>query len=152
MDDYLTKPLQLAELKAALLNWLPISGASASTGATPLRRVAAKRAVDVSVLERLVGSDPSVVLEFLHDFRVSTAKTAPELSAACANQQAGQASEQAHKLKSSARAVGALALGDLCAQMETAGRAGQVEALTALLPIFEKELDAVNSFLDALKR
>ena len=152
MDDYLTKPLQLADLKAALLTWLPSAGAVVPTAATPARRAPASRVVDVSVLERLVGSDPSVVLEFLHDFRLSAAKTAPELSAACANGQAEIAGEQAHKLKSSARAVGALALGDLCAQMETAGRAGQTEPLVALLPIFEKELDALNSFLDALKR
>jgi len=152
MDDYLTKPLQLAELKAALLNWLPNAGALTPAGTAPVRRAPETRAIDVSVLERLVGSDPSVVLEFLQDFRLSTAKTAPELSAACANRHAVQAGEQAHKLKSSARAVGAYALGDLCAQMEMAGRAGQTEALTALLPIFEKELDAVNSFLDALKR
>jgi HPt (histidine-containing phosphotransfer) domain-containing protein len=52
---------------------------------------------------------------------------------------------------SSARAVGGLALGDLCAEMETAGKAGHMETLTTLLPRFEQELDTVNEFLDSLQ-
>jgi HPt (histidine-containing phosphotransfer) domain-containing protein len=102
------------------------------------------------VLESLVGSDPAVVLEFLNGFRVSAAKIAEDLKAACADQQTGQAADQAHKLMSSARAVGALALGDLCAEMETAGKAGHIETLSTLLPRFEQELGAVNEFLDSL--
>ena len=56
----------------------------------------------------------------------------------------------AHKLKSSARSVGALALGELCADMEQAGKAGQVEALTALLSRFEAEMAAVDEYLGSL--
>jgi HPt (histidine-containing phosphotransfer) domain-containing protein len=56
----------------------------------------------------------------------------------------------AHKLKSSARSVGALALGELCVEIEQAGKAGQIEALAALLPRFEAEMAAVDEYLDAL--
>ena len=53
----------------------------------------------------------------------------------------------AYKLKSSARSVGALALGELCAGMEKAGKAGDTETLEALLPRFEQELLSVESFI-----
>ena len=151
MDDYLTKPLQLAALRAALERWLPAAQSSAYAGAKPYRRTPGAKAVDVGVLEGLVGSDPAVVLEFLNDFRTSSARTAPALTAACSSGQPTRAGEQAHKLKSSARAVGALALGELCSQMEAAGRAGSTERLATLLPLFEKELGAVNAYLDSLK-
>ena len=141
MDDYLSKPLQLADLKTALDRWLP----TAAAGPHSLRRAVA---VDVAVLESLIGSDPGVILEFLNDFQVSAAKIALDLKAACAERMPGKASEQAHKLKSSARTVGASALGELCAQIETAGKAGNIDALAALLPMFEQELDAVNAFLN----
>ncbi|TAN53060.1 MAG: Hpt domain-containing protein [Methylococcaceae bacterium] len=72
------------------------------------------------------------------------------LKTACADRQAERVSRQAHRLKASARTVGALALGELCATMEAAGEAGDTAMLTALLPLFEQELDAVNAFLDAL--
>jgi HPt (histidine-containing phosphotransfer) domain-containing protein len=53
----------------------------------------------------------------------------------------------AHKLKSSARSVGALALGELCAGMERAGKAGDTEALAVLLPRLELELADVEHYL-----
>ena len=56
----------------------------------------------------------------------------------------------AHKLKSSSRAVGASALGDLCEQMERVGKGGDTAALTLLLPQFEEELAAVDQYIATL--
>ena len=106
--------------------------------------------VDVGVLKALVGDDPAVIRELLHDFRLSAAERAAELRSACAAGQATATGAAAHKLKSSARSVGALALGELCDAMEQAGKTGQVEALTVLLPRFEAEMAAVNEYLGSL--
>ena len=145
MDEYLSKPVQLAELKVMLEKWLS-AAAEPSPEYNGLSRCTP---LDVSVLKALVGDDPAVIAEFLHDFRLSAAKIAVELKAACGQGQAAQAGALAHKLKSSARSVGALALGELCADMEQAGKAGQVEALIALLSRFEAEMAAVDAYLDA---
>jgi PAS domain S-box-containing protein len=150
MDDYLSKPARLADLKAMLEKWLPSAteaGPDYSGVSTP---VAEPVPVDVSVLEGLVGDDPAVIREFLQDFRLSTAKIAVELKAACHSGQAAQAGAAAHKLKSSARSVGALALGELCAEMEQAGKAGKMETLAGLLPRFEAEMAAVDQYLSSL--
>ncbi len=149
MDDYLSKPLQLSELKASLEAWLPAPASDLQSLGDTVRHSDAVLAVDVSVLERLIGREPEVLSRFLKDFRKSAAKIATELKAACINHQSVQARQQAHKLKSSALSVGALALGELCAEMETAGKAGNIETLTVLLPLFEQELEAVNTFLDS---
>ena len=105
--------------------------------------------VDVKVLEGLVGDDPDVVLDFLQDFQRSADAIARALRGACAAADMSRISAQAHKLKSSACTVGALALGELCAQIEAAGKAGSEDALLMLVPAFERELDAVNRFLDS---
>ncbi len=162
MDDYLSKPVRLADLQAMLEKWLPVaepapanpapacpadaesSGTIKTHGTHP---PCASVPVDVNVLKALVGDDLAVVREFLRDFRVSTAKIAVELKAACHGGQAAQAGALAHKLKSSARSMGALALGELCAAMEQAGKSGQIEALVALLPKFEAETTAVDEYL-----
>jgi CheY-like chemotaxis protein/HPt (histidine-containing phosphotransfer) domain-containing protein len=196
MDDYLSKPVQLVNLKAMLEKWLPVVasvpdvgrdsacvvGASAPynhggvnsvqpkvgnglpTFGVPLagvsRQIGLKPdlqseppdmgtpvAVDVNVLKKLVGDDEEIIRDFLHDFRLSAAKIAVELRAACAAEKAAEAGALAHKLKSSARSVGALALGELCAEMEKSGKADDMAALAALLPRFEHELACVKDFL-----
>jgi CheY-like chemotaxis protein/HPt (histidine-containing phosphotransfer) domain-containing protein len=152
MDDYLSKPVQLVNLKAMLEKWLPLvvfaplsakaaSPASAKTG-TPVP-------VDVNVLKALVGGDDEeIIRDFLHDFCISAAKIAVELRAARTEGRAVQAGALAHKLKSSARSVGALALGEICAEMEQAGKSDDMEALAALLPGFERELAGVEHYLE----
>src|SRR5690606_2953 len=101
MDEYLSKPMQLALLQHALERWLPPAGPDAETPRPP---------VDVEVLKGLVGDDPAVIGEFLMDFRAAARQGAAQIEAACRQGHASAAAEAAHKLKSSARAVGALAL------------------------------------------
>jgi CheY-like chemotaxis protein/HPt (histidine-containing phosphotransfer) domain-containing protein len=152
MDDYLSKPVQLAHLKAILQKWMPPSTATVQMIklATPSAPPAVQKPVDVKVLEQLVGNDPAVIEEFLQDFRVSAAKIGTELRAASLAGDTATAGAAAHKLKSSARSVGALGLGELCAEMERAGKAGDAQALTALLPRFELELAAVDKYIGSL--
>jgi len=150
MDDYLSKPVQLVKLKAMLEKWLPTVEVAADAGlrcANPIYGAGASAPVDVNALKALVGDDEATIREFLHDFRISAAKIAVELRTACAAGQATAAGALAHKLKSSARSVGALALGELCAGMEKAGKAGDTETLEALLPRFEQELLGVEGFI-----
>jgi len=178
MDDYLSKPVQLADLKAMLEKWMPLVSSDPVAGEATLSGTASDEGVgralpadektsraepdlqhpatigkipmnvDVNVLKKLVGDDEAMIREFLHDFRLSAAKIAAELRAACAAGETAAAGAHAHKLKSSSRSVGALALGELCAEMEKAGKAGDAKALTALLPRFEQELAGVEGFLE----
>jgi HPt (histidine-containing phosphotransfer) domain-containing protein len=139
MDDYRSKPTPLLELKAVLDKWLPAGvEADAPVASTPAavvtRHSAPAAPVDVGVLRDLVGDDPEVVNEFLMDFRESAATMAAELHAACAASQPAAAAAIAHKLKSSARAVGAFALGKLCEAIEEDGKTGRMNAIAAMLP------------------
>jgi len=144
MDDYLSKPAPLADLSAALEKWLPVNSPAAPrqpTGSVP---------VDVGALEALIGTDPQVIKEVLQDFRVSAVRLSVDLAAVCAAQRADQTAAIAHKLKSSARSAGALRLGELCAEIEIAGHAGDLTAVAALLPDFEKEIRTVDEWLSSL--
>lgn len=160
MDDYLSKPTPLANLKAMLKKWLSntestsqqadadslfkVSITSATQGAT-------SKPLDVSVLAALlVGDNPEVINEFLQYFRSSATQIAAELQTAYAAGQTAQVGALAHKLKSSALAVGALELGELCAAIEQAGKAGQIEVLASLLSRFKVKMTAVNNYLDTL--
>ena len=154
MDDYRTKPLQLTELKAVLEKWLPVTqyasvnAPSSIPSTTTSQQIGMATPVDVDVLKDLVGDDPHIVREFLQDFRQSSAKIKVELRAAYSAHQTKAVIAAAHKLKSSARAVGALALGELCAAIEEESKSGTKDVLAALLPRFENEMAAVEGYLD----
>jgi PAS domain S-box-containing protein len=138
MDDYLSKPVLLDRLQAMLEKWLPM----------PVTAVPHPLAVlDRAVLPTLVGSDPMLLAEFLHDYQLSAQMAALEIRAALQQGDWKAVADGAHKLKSSSRSVGALALGELCAQLEYAGKAADAVTVHALAVEFERDLAAVFAAL-----
>jgi CheY-like chemotaxis protein len=153
MDEYLTKPLQLHLLKAALDQWLPTGRPELSGGA--LQASVDDTAVsvpefDVSVLEELVGAEPAVVREFLVNFRSSAQKVLTEFADAQAVGAVSQISAIAHKLKSSSRSVGAMELGDRCAELENACRMGTGDFVAQSLAEVKSVLSRVEARIDDL--
>jgi CheY-like chemotaxis protein/HPt (histidine-containing phosphotransfer) domain-containing protein len=149
MDEYLTKPLQLHLLQVALARWLPLRGIEAAVedAADSVVPQHASSAIDISVLERLVGNDVDTVRELLDAYLASAHRQATELRAADAVDDLRQIGEIAHRLKSSSRAVGAATLGDLCAELENACRTGAREAVTQGLDAFDAALRAIDAQL-----
>ena len=103
--------------------------------------------VDIRVLEALVGRNPAVIRGFLLEFQSSATAIGLLLEAACSARQAVVVGHLAHKLKSAAYAVGAVALGDQCAAMEAAGKSADIQLVATLWPLFTLELKAVNAFV-----
>ncbi len=150
MDDYLSKPVQVVALKTILEKWLPCMDIQNHDASAPSARSGSSSApLDVNVLKGLVGDDAAVIRGFLTDFHGSATGMAAALRNACMAGQADEAGAIAHKLKSSARSVGALPLGELCAEIEQAGKAADVKALAALLPKFEQEFASVKQYLES---
>ncbi len=150
MDDYLSKPAPLSELKAALEKWLPASGdTQPRQQALPEATADSEVPIDPGVLAGLVGDDPAAQQRILDIFRGSLPATAAELRNACKDGDARRAGAAAHKLKSSARSIGALRLGNLCTELETVSRDGDAAKVAELLSRFEAEVIAVQAHLDA---
>ena len=142
MDDYLGKPVRLGRLKNMLEKWLP--------GASEKWKEEETGPVDLNVLAGFVGNDPEIVRDFLRDFRKSAADAAGALHLAILNRDAESAGNTAHKLKSAARAVGATALGDLCSQLELAGKNQDSKVLDALIIQFDVEMARVDKFIESM--
>jgi CheY-like chemotaxis protein/HPt (histidine-containing phosphotransfer) domain-containing protein len=138
MDDYLTKPVSLASLQGALERWMP---APAGDGSLPCQKEAAT--FDVDVLRRLIGDDDEAVHEILLDFVDAARAHAPEMRSALLAIDARRVQSVAHKVKSSARAVGAGQLGDLCARLEEMAAAGVLDSAGPLGLQFERVIEEV---------
>ena len=97
-----------------------------------------------------LGDDPVVVNALLDDFGRSHRVIARDLRAACLAGDAAGVRAAAHKLKSSARTVGARGLADACEALERAGIANDRAGIATLLPAFETELSLVDASLGAV--
>ena len=124
-DEYLTKPVQLALLRETLERWLPAPAAAGTAHGTDAPSGVAAMEVpvlDLGVLVAMVGDAPAVLRELLAKYERSASAARTEIAAEYGNHE--RIAAIAHRLKSSSRSVGALPLGDLCAQLENAWRAG----------------------------
>lgn len=153
MDEILTKPAELAELKDVLVKRLGARGLRllAEVPGTSPDLGGAGSPIDPAVFAEIVGifgRNTPKLREFLDEFRSSMAVVAAGLRTASASADAATTAALAHQLKSSARSLGALPLGDLCARVEAAGNAGQTRTLSEVLPRIEAEIAAVDSYLN----
>ncbi|CAA0102848.1 Sensor histidine kinase RcsC [Halioglobus japonicus] len=160
MDGYLSKPANLEEIEDVLNKWLPplpirISGevledASAHKySPQPTQQHSTELPVDVKVLQGLVGDDPEIIREFLEDFQQSSAAISQELRTASQSGNFAQVGAAAHKLKSSARAVGAIQLGNRCEEIEAAVNDGHIEEVEGLVELFNQAMVEVDHYLQS---
>jgi CheY-like chemotaxis protein len=110
IDECLTKPVQVALLRAS------IDKALAQGPSGPA-------VFDAAVLPRLLGDD-GAVREFFAYFLASLPALRDALRAACERDDGAEAGALAHRMKPSARSVGALALAARCEAIEAAAHAG----------------------------
>ena len=158
MDDYLSKPLRMNELALMLEKWLPLTNAASPepTTADPAP-VSAARVDDQkahaqanatlpiwnpSSLTELVGDNPGMHRRLLEKFLINAKQQVAEITAAAAVSDASALAGVAHTLKSAARSVGALRLGELCQRLETTGRAGNAAQCCALVSGLEADFSA----------
>jgi PAS domain S-box-containing protein len=142
MDEFLTKPVAPEHLAAAIARAIGRACAPAAA-ARPAASMAAGRAdhapaadpvpppaagpaqaagteplLDTAVLASTFGSDPGKMRKFVFMFLDSAREGLAEIDIALVSNDLARAGAVAHRLKSSARAVGALGFAELCAELE----------------------------------
>ena len=158
MTDVVTKPIEPRNLYATLLKWQRASGAatapcmdcdepgnraltdpSFAIRSEQARVVDALAVWDASQLVRAVGADPVKHRRLLDKFLLGARSQVAALMLAAENGLCTEIADAGHKLKSSARTVGAMRLGGYCEAIEDAGRAGDAVACKQLAQKLERE-------------
>ena len=181
MDDFLTKPIDVALLAATLRRWTggeagprsrtAVGAATDATGAPEAPGAPDQAAsvdgpadgpeqgdgagvLDHGRLEELLDldpGDPSMLLRFIDRFGVGARQRVTELRDARASGDAGTQGRIAHALKGTAANLGATALAEVCLNIEDLGAAGQL-ADDALLSRLDEEADHAVTALEHYAR
>ena len=149
MDDYLCKPLRMRELGAMLNKWLPLVVRMDPIVETEHPADESNESLPTwnpDTLTRLVGNNPALHQRLLQKFMVSADKQCSQIETAMTADDIETIKQIAHTLKSAARSVGALALGELCQSLEVTGgsqdhaacRAQVQDLSTALAAVVQK--------------
>jgi signal transduction histidine kinase/HPt (histidine-containing phosphotransfer) domain-containing protein len=155
LDDYLSKPVGLAELMAKLDRWLPLPAVS-SRSARVERSAAAKNdeivhdAVDRSALAAMCGGDAAAECEILTDFRRVNDGDVLKLHEAIVRRDIEQVTRVSHAMKGASRTIGARDLANVCERLERAARAADWESVEANIDALDHEVARVNAFIDAV--
>lgn len=155
MNDYLPKPVPLESLQDKLEKWAGLDKQEIekkeskfeSKGSTLIGKSEIESTelstLDVNVLIQLVGDDEGLIESFLNEYQKSAKSAAQQIDTAYKGGQWKEIGELAHALKSSSRSVGALALGEICADLESAGKNDDESQIHNTMAGFTQSLHAV---------
>ena len=154
MDDYLIKPVELGLLKEKLLRWASAIAKSdhqqdkIKDDAQDLDMKTTKEdLINLAILEKYVGKDKDIQRIMLLKFIEMADEIAKNLKAAYKDMVFTDIQFNAHKLKSSAKAVGSIKLADVCLNLEDAAKNNNQHAITELIPRLLNLLEDVKGVL-----
>jgi two-component system, sensor histidine kinase and response regulator len=129
MNDFISKPIHPQIMYTTIHKWVNVnvkvakkvnSGNQTMVAETPGQLALADdhTIIDLSVLDKLLGGDPEKVHKFALKFYDNASHGLDELDAALVAADLSKISALGHRLKSSARSVGASLFADLCETLE----------------------------------
>lgn len=169
MDDYLSKPFSMEDLRALLIHWLSSidipsavenrsdsleNGGASASESVPIRSSDGNETVSVQVLETISALDPkngkALTNRVIGVYQSNSSELIESIANALEDRDENRIRTAAHALKSSSGNVGAERLVGMCKEIEFAARAnemdGMLERLSAVRLEHEKVLARLGSW------
>lgn len=153
MDDYITKPLQLRQLRQVVQRWIgeaqrPVNAVQAvkvARPATPAEQgpMDDRADIDFTVLPEMFDGDLTLAAEFRARFIPLAHADIEAMEVAIREENLQAVREIAHRLKSSCRMVGARHMTTLCQAIEARSPDGGPEQLRLLIARLRRQGDRV---------
>jgi CheY-like chemotaxis protein/HPt (histidine-containing phosphotransfer) domain-containing protein len=143
MDDYLSKPIRVNELVAALTQaWTQSVGGDTVTGST---------VIDQAAFDELVastGNDAAFIRELIDTYLTDAPELMAQMRSALAVSDAETFRRAAHSLKSNSASLGAMALSEQAKELEMMGKAGALEGAADKIAAADSEYARVKAALE----
>jgi two-component system, sensor histidine kinase and response regulator len=123
MDDYVTKPIDRAQLREALLRWLPAEPDAHSDVAEAPERKDPSAPLQLSQLSSVVGDDPAKMRHYLELFASTTGRLMDQIETSIDRREAPGLRRLSHTLKGACGNIGAVEMAGLARQLEQAAKA-----------------------------
>jgi CheY-like chemotaxis protein/HPt (histidine-containing phosphotransfer) domain-containing protein len=155
MDDYITKPVRLEVVAAALERWvrqsqLEPTGAERATMAPRTGGPGPLDPSQIQLLRSLDDGEGAVLSEVIEQYLVQTLEGREELGRAVTAGETSARKRAAHTLKGASANVGAGALAAICGEFEMGPAFAHPGDAAELLQRFDAEFDRVRSALGLL--
>ena len=149
MDDYISKPVRLEDLQAALERWVPDNHQSgAKPVPSPVQTETPACALDPVVTERLrqlaESTDPDVLTEIYTEFLSSAVSYLAAIRQATEAGDADGLRKAAHALRGASATVGGQTVAEISRQLEALGNSETVTGAEKFLEQLELELERVK--------
>ncbi len=157
MDDYVSKPIRVEELVAALSRCQPRPETATlspeSTSLTTHHSPLTTSVIDPSALERLNATlGEEFVGELIDAFLEDAPKLVVSMRQSLEKRDAVTLGRAAHTLKSNAANLGAMGLSGLCKELEEIGKQGVLDGADERVTQVEAEHEKVQATLKEMKR
>jgi PAS domain S-box-containing protein len=140
MDEVLTKPIELANLKRTFDRWLPITEGPRPEAAT---------AFDDAAIRSLANGDETLEDEVLDEYRQANDADLAAAAQAMKEAEFEGVRSAAHRIKGAARMIGAAGLSEAAAFLEVAARSGDSPSVQAAWAVVQSESERLYTFIQA---
>jgi len=149
VDDVIPKPVELDDLRNVLDKWAPdnviVEDVGNGQDSIDLR---VDEAIDLSVLVQSTGNKPDLHRRLLQSYNKALVNEVENIQQAFAWKNSEQVAEYAHKLKSSSRSLGAMAMAHACQQLESKATDEAWPQIENMIPPLRQHAAEATAFIE----
>jgi PAS domain S-box-containing protein len=154
MNDHLFKPVTLQKLSEKIATWMVIGSAHSQRGARSATfqqhsadALDSLTVIDHGILLEITGNDEELAAEFLRRFREQQESLFLPVKQALDDIDMPAIKTAAHRLKGAARTIGAVALSEVCDDIESTAMAGDHLRFRDIRQAFLREAERLAQYL-----
>ena len=154
MDDYITKPIRIADIEGVLQRWS--SKAAGRTLQEPrFSELPTDEELERAMAERIrqlgLETDPDFVVELIDSYAPLFRNQSRAIDEACAKRDDAKLRHAAHSLKGASLNIGAKHLAAICKSMEDSAEQGDIDSAAKLIPPLKLVIERTSSALGMIK-
>ncbi|GHV41680.1 hypothetical protein AGMMS49546_18100 [Spirochaetia bacterium] len=152
-DDYLSKPIEIPKLDEMMAKWIPAEKQLKTMGETPPERIIETTDISIAGVDTarglaMTGGAEAGYRKVLAAFSKDAKERFVLLDHLPGEQELSLFTTGVHALKSAAASIGAAAVSEQAAELEKAGKAGEIKTIAEQLEVFYRDLKNLVEQID----